>query len=111
MGKISRRTFVATAAAAGAATVLRSDAFALQQETPPPVSASAAKQFGREAIKAQAVPFPMDNVRLGPGALSCGRGSQSPLFENTASRPAPSHLSPDRRAAYLGGASRRLGEA
>jgi uncharacterized protein len=67
MGKISRRTFVATAAAAGAATVLRADAFALQQEPPQPVSASAAKQFGREVIKAQAVPFPMNNVRLGPG--------------------------------------------
>ncbi len=85
MGKISRRTFVATAAAAGAATVLRADAFALQQETPPPVSASAAKQFGREAIKAQAVPFPMNNVRLGPGPFRAAAEANRRYLKITAS--------------------------
>jgi len=69
--KISRRKFVATAAAAaGAATVLPTRALALHEEMPKPFSASAAKQISREVVPLQAVPFPMSNVRLGPGALS-----------------------------------------
>jgi len=69
--KISRRKFVATAAAAaGAATVLPTRALALHEEMPKPFSASAAKQISREVVPLQAVPFPMSNVRLGPGAFS-----------------------------------------
>jgi DUF1680 family protein len=67
MGKISRRTFVATAAATAAAAVLPAGGFALQEESPKPVSPLAAKQINREAVSLQAVPFPMNNVRLGPG--------------------------------------------
>ena len=85
MKKISRRQFVATAAVAGAAAVLPSGTFALQEESPKPVSPSVAKQLNREVVSLQAVPFPMNNVRLGPGTLSRGRGSQSPLLENAAS--------------------------
>ena len=71
MEKISRRKFVATAAAAaGAATVLPTRALALHEEMPKPFSASAAKQISREVVPLQAVPFPMSNVRLGPGAFS-----------------------------------------
>ena len=70
MKKISRRQFVATAAVAGAAAVLPSGAFALQEDSPKPVSPSAAKQISREVVSLQAVPFPMNNVRLGPGAFS-----------------------------------------
>ena len=71
MEKISRRKFVATAAAAaGAAAALPTGALALQEEMPKPFSASAAKQISREVVPPQAVPFPMGNVRLGPGAFS-----------------------------------------
>lgn len=68
MEKVSRRTFVATAAAVGAAAVLPKAAFALQQEAPkasPPV-----KPFGREVIPLQALPFPMKDVRLAPGPFA-----------------------------------------
>ena len=37
---------------------------------PKPFFALAAKQIGREVVPLQAVPFPMSNVRLGPGAFS-----------------------------------------
>jgi uncharacterized protein len=70
LGKISRRKFVATAAAAGAAAVLPTATLALQEEMPKPLSASAAKQISREVVPLRAVPFPMSNVRLGPGAFS-----------------------------------------
>jgi uncharacterized protein len=65
--KISRRQFVATAAVAGAAAALPTGSFAFQEESPKPVSPLAAKQINREAVSLQAVPFPMNNVRLGPG--------------------------------------------
>jgi DUF1680 family protein len=68
--KISRRQFVATAAVAGAAAVLPTGTFALQAESPKAVSTSAAKQISREVVSLQAVPFPVKNVRLGPGAFS-----------------------------------------
>lgn len=67
MKKISRRQFVATAAVAGAAAVLPTGSFALQGESPKPVSTSAAKQINRDVVSPQAIPFPMNNVRLGPG--------------------------------------------
>ncbi len=67
MKKISRRQFVASAAVAGAAAVLPAGTFALQDVSPKPVSPSAAKQINREVVSRQAVPFPMNNVRLGPG--------------------------------------------
>ena len=70
MKKISRRQFVATAAVAGAAAVLPVGTFALQEESAKAVSASAAKQINRDVVSQRAVPFPMQNVRLGPGAFS-----------------------------------------
>jgi uncharacterized protein len=65
--KISRRKFVATAAAAGAAAVLPHAAFAVQGQAPSPASARALKLAGREVVPMRAIPFPMKNVRLGPG--------------------------------------------
>ncbi|MGC1449800.1 MAG: glycoside hydrolase family 127 protein [Candidatus Sulfotelmatobacter sp.] len=70
MENISRRKFVATAAAASAAAVLPPGTFALQEETPKSASVSAAKRISREVVPPQAVPFPMSDVRLGPGAFS-----------------------------------------
>ncbi len=67
MKKISRRQFVATAAVASAAAVLPSGTFALQEDSPKLVAPSVAKQLNREVLSLQAVPFPMSNVRLGPG--------------------------------------------
>ena len=67
MKKISRRQFVATAAVASAAAVLPSGTFALQEDSPKLVAPSVAKQLNREVLSLQAVPFPMNNVRLGPG--------------------------------------------
>ena len=70
MEKISRRVVATAAAAAGAAAVLPTQALALHEEMPKPFSASAAKQISREVVPLEAVPFPMSNVRLGPGAFS-----------------------------------------
>ncbi len=68
MGKISRRKFVATAAAAaGAAAVLPRASFALQEQTASAASTRALQQASREVVSFCAVPFPMKNVRLGPG--------------------------------------------
>ena len=69
MEEISRRKFIAAAAAA-AAGALPTGAWARQEEMPKPSPASAAKQIIREVVPLQALPFPMSNVRLGPGAFS-----------------------------------------
>ena len=66
--KISRRTFVATAAFAGASAVLRTPAFALENQSR--TVATGAMPKGREVVPLQAVSFGMSNVRLGPGAFS-----------------------------------------
>ncbi len=68
--KISRRTFVATAAVAGASAVLRAPAFAFENQSPGTAVATGAKLKGREVVPLQAVPFGMSNVRLGPGTFS-----------------------------------------
>ena len=68
--KISRRTFVATAAVAGASAVLRAPAFAFENQSPGTGVATGATPKGREVVPLQAVPFGMSNVRLGPGAFS-----------------------------------------
>jgi len=70
MEKFSRRKFVATAAVAGAASVLRAPAFAFENQGPGASSAAAAKPVGREVVASQAIPFPMNNVKLQPGAFS-----------------------------------------
>jgi uncharacterized protein len=68
--KISRRTFVATAAVAGASAVLRAPEFAFGNQIPGTAVATGAMPKGREVVAVQAVPFGMSNVRLGPGAFS-----------------------------------------
>ena len=70
MNKISRRRFVATAAVVGAGAVLRTPAFAVGNQGPGAGSPAASKAVGHEAIEPQAIPFPMKNVRLLPGAFS-----------------------------------------
>ncbi len=71
MEKISRRKFVATAATvAGAGAVLRTPVFAFENQSAGSSSAAAPKHTGREIVPLQAVPFPMSNVRLGPGPFS-----------------------------------------
>src|ERR1035438_9827727 len=56
---ISRRTFVATAAVAGASAVLRAPAFAFENQSPGKGVATGATPKGREVVPLQAVPFPM----------------------------------------------------
>jgi len=68
--KLSRRKFVATAAVAGAASVLRAPAFAFENQGPGASSAAAAKPLGREVVASRAIPFPMKSVKLQPGAFS-----------------------------------------
>jgi DUF1680 family protein len=62
---ISRRKFVATAAAIGAGTVLRAPAFAFQN--PDPEAVADAKPAGRAT---RAVPFSMKDVKLQPSSFS-----------------------------------------
>ena len=67
--KINRREFVATTAAAGATVFASRHAFALRGEALNQTIASS-NQSNREIVPVAAVPFPMKNVRLGPGAFS-----------------------------------------
>src|SRR6516165_9315419 len=64
--QISRREFVATTAVVGAG------ALAFPSEQPPPTNSSVGvpRQARQEVVPVQAVPFPMKNVRLGPGIFS-----------------------------------------
>ena len=68
--KTSRRKFVATAAVAGASAVLGAPAFGFENQSPGASLTTGAMKVGREVVPLQAVPFPMKNVRLGPGAFS-----------------------------------------
>jgi hypothetical protein len=67
--KISRRKFVASAAIAGASAALGTPGFSFEDRRPGASAAIGAVQAGREVVPQQAVPFPMKNVRLGPGAF------------------------------------------
>ena len=69
MKKINRREFVATTAAAGATAFASSHAFALPAEVRNQGAASS-NQAHREVVPVKAVPFPMKNVGLGPGAFA-----------------------------------------
>ena len=69
MRRISRRKFVATTTAAGA-TILAPGAFALLADELGNASVTSPRQANREVVPIRAVPFPMKNVRLGPGAFS-----------------------------------------
>ena len=72
MKKISRRKFVAAAAAVSASAVLRAPAFSLNLSSG---DSEVSKSLGREAVVAQAVPFPMKSVRLRPGVFSAAAES------------------------------------
>jgi len=67
---ISRREFVATAAAVGAGAVLRAPALGLDHQSPVASSTAGLKPVGCDAVAPQAIPFPMKSVRLQPGAFS-----------------------------------------
>ena len=68
MKKIDRRAFVTAAAAAGATAFASRHTFALPAEA---LNQAAAPwhQANREVVAVEAVPFPMKNVRLGPGTF------------------------------------------
>ena len=70
--EVSRRKFVTTAAVVGigASAVLRTPAFAFQNSSTATGSTTAVKQPGREVISLRAIPFPMKDVRLQPGAFN-----------------------------------------
>src|SRR5262252_8294353 len=67
VNRISRREFVATAAVVGAGAAVRSSAFALESD-----GQAAARSTGvdRAVVASHARPFPMNDVRLQPGAFS-----------------------------------------
>ncbi len=64
MKTVNRREFVTAAAVLGASAVLRTPSFAFENP-----AAGASKSTTRELISAQALPFPMKDVRLLPGAF------------------------------------------
>jgi hypothetical protein len=70
MKSVSRREFVATAAAVGAGAMLRVPAFALGNQNMGASSAATSKVTDHEAVVPQAIPFPLKDVRLQPGAVS-----------------------------------------
>jgi uncharacterized protein len=67
--KINRREFVATGAAAGASVFAHRNAFELPRARFDQ-SAASLNPANREIVPLAAVPFPMKNVRLGPGPFS-----------------------------------------
>src|SRR6185437_8398316 len=69
MKRISRREFVATAAALGAGAALRGPALAFAEQSAAGSGASL-RPAGREVVAGQARSFPMKNVRLQPGPFS-----------------------------------------
>jgi len=71
---MNRREFVTTTAAAGATVFASRHVFALPSEAPNQAGASS-NQANREIVPVEAVPFPMKNVRLGPGAFSAAAGA------------------------------------
>jgi DUF1680 family protein len=70
MRTISRRTFVAAAAAVGASAALRTPSFAFEPQVSAAGASATAKPVGREVVGFRATPFSMKNVRLQPGAFS-----------------------------------------
>ena len=70
MKTVSRRGFVATAAAVGAGAMLRVPAFALDNQSTGASSAATSKAVNHEVVVPQASPFQIKNVRLLPGAFS-----------------------------------------
>ena len=70
MKTVSRREFVATAAAVGAGAMLRVPAFALENQSTGASSGATSKAVDHEVVALQASPFPMKNLRLLPGAFS-----------------------------------------
>ena len=69
MKKINRREFVASAAAASVTALASRRVFALPSESLNQAAAASSTQASREVVPVKAVPFPMKNVRLGPGAF------------------------------------------
>src|SRR5208282_1600987 len=67
--KMNRREFVATGAAAGASVFACQNAFEVPFERSDQ-SVASSNQANREIVPLAAVPFPMRNVRLGPGPFS-----------------------------------------
>jgi len=70
MKTISRREFVATAAAVSAGAMLRVPVFALESQITGVSSAAASKAVNHEVVVPLASPFPLKDVKLLPGALS-----------------------------------------
>lgn len=67
---MSRREFVAAAAAVSAGAVLPTDSLALADQDAAPLTAGIAAPGSREAMAFRAVPFPMTSVRLQPGVFA-----------------------------------------
>lgn len=69
MKAMSRRRFVATAAAVSAGAVARTESFAFGDQNPSAGTVNTSKVAGREVVARRAVPFPMKDVRLQSGTF------------------------------------------
>jgi len=70
MKSVSRREFVATGAAVGAGAMLRVPAFVFGNQNTGASSAATSQVADHEVVVPQAIPFPLKDVRLQPGAFS-----------------------------------------
>jgi len=68
--RMNRREFIVTTAAASATALAGTHAFALQQDSASNTSAAPSRLVNREVVPLATVPFPIRNVRLGPGAFA-----------------------------------------
>src|SRR4029077_18614365 len=80
MKRASVRKFVATAAVAGTAAVLRPPAFAFENQGPG-AGTAVAGPVDHEVIAPQASSFPMKNVKLRPGAFSAAADANRKYLE------------------------------
>ena len=89
---ISRRKFVAAAAVVGAGAVLRTPAFAFENQNAGAVSARTAKPVGHEVVASQASPLSDEEREAPAGRIQPGGGSQPEIFEDGRDRPVAAYL-------------------
>ncbi len=107
---VSRREFVAAAATVGASALLGSQVLALDAQGNSGSSSAGLKAADHEVVAAQAVPFPMKNVRLRPGKFSAAAEANRRYLKTLSSRPVAPYFPLDGRFTVVRRTAGRLGK-
>ena len=109
---VSRRQFLAVAAAAGGSALLPSAALAAPFQDPVVNPAEKdGKPTGREKVAWQVRPFPMQQVRLGEGPCKLAQEADRQYLRSLPPDPSVAHLSDQRRHCILGATARWMGSS